>query len=358
MQNGIYESNPVSSTKVPEVALSQEIRFWTGFVIEQFFHKQVGRSLRESALRSIEKKIQSEGFAPILPTPFPEEQADALTKEEFIRKYIHTNIPVIIRGFGKSEKAIGKWSLDFFAQEYGHIRVPARLNSQDIVKSNLEGELVALKDLVGRIQAGEAIYGQNLQEIFQVCQELKSDIRSDIIHHFISTKKTSPKSSMQLFISNAKSRTAFHCATTVNIFTQVYGSKRWTMVDPYHSLFINMIPRKDTFYFQSPVDWNDSIEENQAKGFELYNCIPKYTGIIQPGDAILVPQWWWHAVDNLSDSIGVSVHSINDFYKGHYIFPILTLFSLTIWHNIYDILTNGSGTDKSLADRVFTMKKK
>ena len=65
----------------------------------------------------------------------------ALGHEQFEREYLRPLRPVILTDAIAHWKALGRWSPQFFKQEYGHLQV------------EVDGETMALSDLIDRVEA-------------------------------------------------------------------------------------------------------------------------------------------------------------------------------------------------------------
>jgi hypothetical protein len=328
------------------------LRHWLGFTIEQFASKRQGRRIRESVTRELVRQVSTK--RPTGYTQLPRVRADQLSAADFKRKYLIPNQPVVLEGFASNWPALSNWTPDFFRREYGDYQIPVRLNASQVTSTELPGSVVTLAEFVDRMEKGEDIYAQNLQGIFRDNPRLKADIRLDAIKDYLCRFSYWPITSLQLFISNNVARTFYHCASSLNLFTQIHGTKKWHLVAPEHSLGMHMVVRDDTFFLQSLIDWRDTPERQVELGWPLYNYIPKYEAAVGAGDAIFVPQWWWHGVENLGTSIGVSAHGFTNFFAGHKYLAFLGLANKPVWENLGDILRSGSGTDTSLK-RVMTV---
>ena len=335
-------------------ALSTTALHWLGFSIEQFVHTGLGQRISQRARDSLLAEMARR--QPVDYEQMPAIAAADVTPREFIATYVRDNRPVVLRGFARDWPAVGAWDFDFFRRELGDYTIPTRLNARSVSTADLEGELISFAECIDRIERGEDVYAQNLQGVFKDHPRLKDDLRLDRVRDYLCRHRWSPITSTQLFVSNQNARTFYHCAPSVNMFTQLHGAKRWFMVDPTYSAWMHMMPRKDTFYLQSPIDWRHSTDEQRALGQALYAYIPKYVADVHAGDAIFVPQWWWHAVENLGRSIGVSTHAFNGVFTGHNYMAILGLLNRPVWENVLDVLRNGTGTDASLVNRVFNLK--
>jgi oxalate decarboxylase/phosphoglucose isomerase-like protein (cupin superfamily) len=61
--------------------------------------------------------------------------------------------------------------------------------------------------------------------------------------------------------------------------------------------------------------WTDNYDK---KAFPLFQYCPVYTAVLEEGDVLFNPPWWWHSIKNISDTtIGVASRWHTDGIAGH-----------------------------------------
>jgi hypothetical protein len=133
----------------------------------------------------------------------------------------------------------------------------------------------------------------------------------------------------------------------------VYGRKRWRFVNPRHTPFMYPVVRKDFFYSASAVDARMTTQERLSAGYPLYDRIPVYEAVLEPGDVLYSPQWWWHTVDNLSDSIGVAMRFRAGIFAGNPVYSVMTALSPNLLRHLLRIIRTGWGADATAAKTLF-----
>jgi hypothetical protein len=111
--------------------------------------------------------------------------------------------------------------------------------------------------------------------------------------------------------------------------------------------------RKDFIYSGSPVDVRMSPEEQVQEGYPLYNLIPKYEVVLEPGDVLYSPQWWWHTVDNLSLTVGVAMRFRTGAFAENPIYAAMTGLSPNMLRHLLRIIRTGWGSDTTAARTIF-----
>jgi lysine-specific demethylase 8 len=107
--------------------------------------------------------------------------------------------------------------------------------------------------------------------------------------------------------------TGFHCDWSENLNIQIKGEKFFYLVSPE---FNNCMYISDKFERISSVSMID-LKNYDEKKFPLFKNAKVYKAHLKEGDAIYIPRGWWHYVESLSPSIGVSFHywKIGGFFR-------------------------------------------
>jgi hypothetical protein len=109
--------------------------------------------------------------------------------------------------------------------------------------------------------------------------------------------------SSQLFAGNTFAGSPAHFAVAPNLFYQIEGSKRWTLVDPAFSYL--------TYPVLNPIDGFTALcwmDEADAERCPLYRFCPRYEVDLLPGDLLFNPRYWIHSVANATQqAVGVAV---------------------------------------------------
>ncbi|MEQ9403457.1 MAG: cupin-like domain-containing protein [Cyclobacteriaceae bacterium] len=101
-----------------------------------------------------------------------------------------------------------------------------------------------------------------------------------------------------------------HCAPPDNMFLNVKGRKEWYFIHPSYTPIMEPSMTKYGVYCIS--DLEESFEgdfyENLVKKYPHMKHVPVYKTVLEEGDMLFNPPWWWHRVCNLSpQTIGIAV---------------------------------------------------
>ena len=222
----------------------------------------------------------------------PRVPPEALAESDF-EQFVRRPCPVIFEGAARDVTAVRQWTPEYFGEHYGDY--PCLLATED--KWDIPGTLSdAIDDILHPKE--ENLYAQNIANIFNDHPDLEGELE---LERFLPISAGAGTWGRTCFIGGSKTGTNFHCANNLNIFFNVHGRKEWFFVHPKHTFWMYGLLHKTGGYGDSPVDHRrPAIEQSDA--FPLYAQVPVYSARLEPGDVLINPPWWWHAVNNLTDA--------------------------------------------------------
>lgn len=235
---------------------------------------------------------------PVEAEEVPRVSIDTLETPEFAQ-YVKEPCPLIIHGAAAATQATTEWTPAFFGEKYGSFACVLATDS----RQNLPGTIAdAVDDILAAKE--EARYAHNIADIFNDHPDLEAQLELD---RFLPHLGPGRHLGTHLFIGGSRTGTAFHCANNLNVFFNVFGEKQWFFVHPKHTFWMYGVLHKTGAYGDSPIDHRKSAAA-QRDEFPLFEQVPVYSARLGPGDVLINPPWWWHAVDNLTiATIGCAV---------------------------------------------------
>jgi len=254
-----------------------------------------------------------------------------LTPEAFKERYFLPGIPVVLEGAASQWPAIRKWSPEYLLRRCGQDEVAVldahhwRVNNDTVSEAVSTAETVMkVGDLLQNMKSGGAWYGAFLELL-----DKYSDIRADLDFSFIeSFGQANPRIPWhrnvlaKMYVGGPNTSTSLHCAGISNLYVQVYGRKKWVLVQPEFTPF--MYPAlSNGLNWQSRVDFRDPDYEVCP----LYRYVDRYETVLEPGDILWNPPFVWHGVMNLTESIAVSLWwtNVTRAFSNNALFAALTL---------------------------------
>ena len=227
------------------------------------------------------------------------ENAADLTVEEFNRKYLRPQRPVLLKGLANLQPAGKKWTIDWFKETMGDMEIPVFDNTQTqrvystMVNADFKMPFREFLDIIASDKPSDIrIFRYNL---YKERPELKKDfscphfIRKNIVRHyglmFLGGKDTDVRLHYDVDMSNV-------------LLTQISGSKRVVLFEPKYTPFLYRVPF-NTHSFVDIKNWDEKEFPGlkYVKGMEI---------IQEPGDGLFMPSGWWHYNTYLNGGISVA----------------------------------------------------
>ncbi len=250
-----------------------------------------------SKLRALHKEIEAKLLAADFQpeeTSFgiPRVPASAIEDPEFA-EFIKEPCPVIFEGAARETAAVRDWSPEFFLERYGDF--PCYLAKEG--DWEIEGSLAdAIDDILN--PKTETRYAHNIANIFNEHPDLEAMLE---LERFLPHIGPGRHMGTHLFIGGPGTGTMYHCANNMNVFMNIYGRKEWFFIHPKYSFWLYAELQKNGSAADSPVDHNTPASE-QADKYPLFQQVPFYRAVLEPGDVMVNPPWWWHAINNKTDA--------------------------------------------------------
>ncbi len=103
-----------------------------------------------------------------------------------------------------------------------------------------------------------------------------------------------------MFIGGKETITPMHNEFPTTIYIQLHGIKKWVIYRPEDRIYLNAITERRPYFFSKHIP---DIENSENK---IARFATKYEVILEPGDVLVVPPFYWHYIENKTDSIGVA----------------------------------------------------
>lgn len=254
---------------------------------------------RLESLNQYYDKLEKRNTTSILPSI----EADEI---DLIQKYTNNyRTPLVIKGLIKDFPCVKKWDIEYLRQNCGEYFVKGftKANGKGMLKDQFNDvkvlENVQFSNACDMIENGEQIYINNFHSIFIDCEVLQKDLDIQKLNKITPIEYADLS---QLFFGPRGTGTTLHCAMKSNVFFNVKGKKKWTFIDPEYSPYLSPVLSDNGIFVVSKL--------NYFKDKSILRNIPKYEYVLEEGDVLFNPSWWWHCVENLSTyTIGVANRS-------------------------------------------------
>ena len=312
--------------KTPKIPITKKERFIYGYfqLLDHLLGRSIGFSLTKNSRNFFYHKIKNRFENLPKGTFIPVARIKDVDLDTFYKEYVNKGIPVVIEGAACNWKCVKEWSLQYFKDLHGDDEIIEV--QQD--KMDLSHKTIQLKDIIDGIQKGMGKY-YRFYPLLDRHPEHLTDFDVKWLRKF--KKVYSPTESFQVFIGGDKSYTPLHNASLGNMFIQTVGKKHWRFYpneivavidpDPVRNIYRNAPIRKNGNSF-------NAFEPNFEHPFHLYEKLDGFETILNPGDILYNPPYYWHTVKNIGDSIGVGYRWL-PLWSNLKKWPLNTLMDLT-----------------------------
>jgi hypothetical protein len=228
------------------------------------------------------------------PIPLPELQASDFTRERFMELSKNWTFPIVIRGVLKDSPALKNWAdKNWWIEHYGDEEVMCK--PTDRTYNSDQRPFYTLKEWWRRTDAGEKIYISGTSSIFRRRPELGEMINHPILNDMAPVLGDKPFAT-QIFMGQAGTGSPIHNAIAVNVFRQIVGRKRWWFIPTSETAYVRPCITALGYSYHSHLNIAP-IRGNVSD--PIVNKLERYTAVLEPGDVVMNPPWFWHAVENL-----------------------------------------------------------
>jgi hypothetical protein len=207
--------------------------------------------------------------------------------------------PLLFSGEAKKWPCISKWDKGFFRDNHGDYNISLVGNVGLADKENQsKHKVTSMAEYVDNL-AKETHNYLRFSRIIDDREELKKDLDVNWITKFKS--KFARGGYLYLFMGEAGSKTDMHVAIIQTLFIQIKGKKKWVIYAPNERLFVDAIAdRRPYFYSQANPNQMDDPH------YPLLKHAIRYEILLDEGDVLWFPSFYWHYVENLTENIGVT----------------------------------------------------
>ncbi len=232
---------------------------------------------------------------PVLDDPDPE-----LIEREFIRK----RLPVVLKGAAKNWPAAKQWSFDYFKTNYSDTPISIAEENFSRMKSGtgytIKLTQYSMSQFTEQVQAGASIYLKFLP-VFKYHPELREHLDMADMTRWSSGRVPKSEITNEFYMGGPGTVTHLHTERSDIFHACFVGRKRWRLYAPSQTRFLYPIPAR-TLFIASEVDFL-SDDYSVHPWFRYANG---YDVVLDPGDVLYLPSYYWHAVENLEATISAN----------------------------------------------------
>jgi hypothetical protein len=231
------------------------------------------------------------------------------TREAFFEDYVWPCRPVVLTDLARQWGDLSRWEPRALAARVHDVRLPVSITrgiydfarGDDNWVSRDTVTAMSVAELVARMEEGrdECLY-LNQQSIPERFPELVPELREPSVMPPGSVQK------LYLWVGSKGNVSSLHFDRPNNFLVQLHGRKRLVLFAPQD--YARLYPSETISHF-SRVD----IEKPDLAQFPDYSGAQGYEVVLEAGDTLYLPPFWWHQVYSDSTSVSISVfwHAFN-----------------------------------------------
>ena len=237
---------------------------------------------------------------------------DEISPREFKQQYLATESPLLIKGGCQDWEATRKWNLDYFKSQCGETEIAVkRFKGDQILVDQL-----TLREYCEQLQLYEEDKNREPPPychdipIFYLAYELTNDV-TGFPTDFVPSVYRNWWNYCQFFLGPSGSVTPLHfdCLLTNNLFFQISGTKRFTLIPASEA---EKCGRFDWRWFELDPE-NPDLERFAEYESEMAQVID-----VEEGDILFIPSGTLHHVRSLDMAISFNIdfHNFGSVFKG------------------------------------------
>jgi hypothetical protein len=232
----------------------------------------------------------------------PKVDAHDLPFDLFLRNYVATNRPVVIKNAAPGWNAMRAWTPEFFKTRFGSQIVEVTYGVKQQLAGVIDGVLASTAEKPGPYLHKVIIH--------QHMPDLLPDLAPENVYSFprryasplMPSRFRRPDGYLKLLIGGVGGKFPLMHYDSDNshaMITEIYGDKEFVLFAPEDTAYI--YPHENS-PSTSQLDDLDHVDLNRFPNFPKAT---QYRVIIKPGEAIFVPSRWWHSARVVTTSISV-----------------------------------------------------
>ena len=263
---------------------------------KSWFGRQFKKLDKESVESLIKRNAQHQYTEPV---PLPSIDAKDFSKDFFRFWKREINMPIVIKNYLE-----GAPILDMAEKE-------------QLIKLHGKENILCIKNLTDKVNLGENVsLKKTTLEEFLISDEFEEyyvnnfygilkdeDFYAKAKGKEIEDIQGKKNLLAQWFISRKKlSGTTLHCASGDNIFLNIKGKKEWHFIDRTYTPVLQPIFSKYALYAVSELkeNMNEDYYTSLCRNYPYLKHMPVYKCVLEEGDVLFNPPFWWHRVHNLT----------------------------------------------------------
>lgn len=269
------------------------------------------KAVQESPVAALDAHPRPGALSIPAPKSVPKIDARDLPYEEFLTRFVATNLPVVIRNVAPGWSALEKWTPEYFRDTFGDETVEVTYGVRQKMAEVMDGVLASTPEKPGPYLHKVIIHHHMPQLLPALAPENVYAFPGRFCSPLMPKRFRRPDGYLKLLIGGVGGKFPlmhFDSDNAHAMITEIYGDKEFVLFPPEDSAYVYPHPNSPS---TSQIDNLDHVDLTRFPDFPKAT---QYRTVIQPNETIFVPSRWWHSARVVTTSVSVCtnmIHSTN-----------------------------------------------
>ena len=207
-----------------------------------------------------------------------------------LNEYAETSRPVVLKGYGHASPC-ASWTLERVKDEVGETKVPVRVGGYASAPGDPEVVTMRVSDFIDYL-LGRSAFPHTERLVDGMGPYLGNMVLPALARQLPRPRFFPQTSGTNFWLGGAGSRTPLHCHQHSDaLLLQLIGRRSVMLVPPHQALLVGYMPVNVNIC--TAVFDPFAPDRHQFPGTDLVHSLRCE---LEPGDALLIPGFWFHAV--------------------------------------------------------------
>jgi hypothetical protein len=220
------------------------------------------------------------------------EQRSDMKAEEFVEEYLRKNKPVVLKDAAPNWRE--RWTPKWLKERFGTREIVVETGEKFV--NDKSKKTMPLAELVDVVLSDSLEFRVRSMSFLSQVPELQNEFQEHNQFESYLRGADSPKRAFWI-TPNGNATLLHHDTFYDNLNVQIFGRKQFILMPPssYKSLYVHLLS-------ESPLDPRQVSHDE----FPRFAGVDLSEAVVEPGDVIFIPQFWWHFVISIGICINVN----------------------------------------------------